>query len=285
MKSNIAFCFANLGTASNVNSFPTLLPELPPSNTLTANPSEVWRSADTQDHALAYEWANPQTIDFFAFDVRKCTGDAVFYVDMFDALNPGSENGIYSSGPMPKDGDYCHRWLDTPVTGVYVLNFVIIDPNQGRGYHEVERTYAGLRWSPKFNCAWEPTLTYVDNAETFRGETGVSTVTPGVRYRNMFLRFPSLNQADMQTLHVLLNSIGKTGDFAASLYPESANAQQINAHFGIWRMVNDFQITHRIPGYWSMGMELTESRGDNPLADYLNKIAALEQTIINLTGA
>ncbi|UAA39411.1 hypothetical protein KIH87_03370 [Paraneptunicella aestuarii] len=244
---NSRLIFNNVWDAATLTqSAGTFETHLPISNTQKYNNSRVFRTSDTQDVEILFDWDEPVFIEALALWRHNLTSSAQIQLQFYNGVNQTGDV-IYDSGillgDVPKNlGDLV--WGKDPLgvstyTGwetatrsfwfddthvVSSARLTISNPDNPDGYLEIGRIYAGEAFSPTFN---------VDLGHIFKWETDVkSNPTAGgtvhtldaATYRKLSFNLSHLSPSDRTSFADLTRILSIHKDFFISLRPNVGGA-------------------------------------------------------------
>lgn len=251
---NSRLIFNNVWDAATLTqSAGTFEPHLPITNTQKYNNSRVFRTSDTQDVEILFEWDEPVFIEAFALWRHNLTSSAQIQMVFYNGANQTGDV-IYDTGillgDVPKNlGDLVWGkdplgvstytgwetatrsfWFDETFV-VTSARLTISNADNPNGFIEIGRVYAGEAFSPTFN---------VDLGHIFKWETDVkSNPTAGgtvhtldaATYRKLSFNLSHLSPADRSNFADLTRILSTHKDFFISLRPNVGGAVERDYSF------------------------------------------------------
>lgn len=183
---------------------------------------KIFRSADANSATMEVTLAgNPTVSDVYVFRTNMQTVGTIKTTITNDAA--GYDSGdisplISGTTEFQPDHNTIHKAF-TPVTNCTVVRVVLRDATNPDGYLQSSRFMCGVPFVPSVNAEYGSGWQWNDISKQTRTMGGSLRSDNQAMYRSLDITLPLLNESEMLTLMEAARNLGKTKDFAISLFP------------------------------------------------------------------
>lgn len=218
--------------------------------------SSVWRSTNLSEQTITATWGTTQTLSAIAFAFSNLHTDSTVQLKLY--TNSGDPSPVLDTGVLTVDYSYSAPYglntigLDSfaygggtyfsslfAETDCKEIKVIINSGGNPDGYMEISRIIAGLAYTPEYGASYGIEEKTNDSAIHIRPDSGNLASKNGVISKGFNLTLGALNQVDRHGLTAIARGRGLSVPVFASLYENSENRQERQAHmiYGVFNQL------------------------------------------------
>jgi hypothetical protein len=125
------------------------------------------------------------------------------------------------------------------------ITITVSDPTNGAGFLDVSYLVAGDYWTPQVNADYGAELSFYDDTEQDRSDVWDMRIKRGGKYRGISFSLSNMRAGDRGLLTKLAFSAGRSSPVFLSLFPESTDAAEEQAHQVYGYFIDNFKLSQR----------------------------------------